>query len=223
MKKKQPVSIWGIEFDALIEEQKSYSSSIPVYPIERGFPVSDTIINEPFVLQMSLFISNTPVTWLHRHGSNIDRVNRICKMIEKKWFEKKLTKIVTSDTIYTDMGITSISIKKSSDIGYAREVSITAQKVYVTQKKTADIPKHILKSGKSMANAGKASTSKTSNKKGTSASSSKTRKDVGEKGSDPKIQNSGGSKKKKSGSKGNEQAKKSHSMLYGTAKGFGLL
>ena len=157
-KTKQPVTIWGIEFDALIDEQKNFSSTIPVYPVEDGFPVTDTIINDPISLSLSLYVSNTPVTWLYRHGSSVDRVVRICNQIEEEWMKKKLTKIVTSDAIYKDMGITSISIKKSKEIGYAREISVTAQKVRITQRKTVKIPSNILKSGKTMENAGKAKT-----------------------------------------------------------------
>ena len=43
----QPVSIWGIEFDALVDETKSLSATVPAYPVESGFPVSDTIILDP--------------------------------------------------------------------------------------------------------------------------------------------------------------------------------
>lgn len=202
MRKKQPVSIWGIEFDALIDEQKTMSSKIPVYPVENGFPVSDTITNEPLSLSLNLYISNTPVTWLFRHGTSKDRVNMICNLIEKKWLEKNLTKIVTSDTIYTDMGITSIVIKKSSDIGYAREVSVTAQKVYITKKRTTVIPNYSLKSGKSKASAGKASKS-SSAKNGDSSGGVYS-----------------GNKGSKNGANSNKKdAKKKQSILYGVAKG----
>lgn len=202
MRKKQPVSIWGIEFDALIDEQKTMSSKIPVYPIENGFPVSDTITNEPLSLSLNLYISNTPVTWLFRHGTSKDRVTMICNLIEKKWLEKNLTKIVTSDTIYTDMGITSIVIKKSSDIGYAREVSVTAQKVYITKKRTTVIPNYSLKSGKSKASAGKASKS-SSAKNGDSSGGAYS-----------------GNKGSKNGANSNKKdAKKKQSILYGVAKG----
>ena len=202
MRKKQPVSIWGIEFDALIDEQKTMSSKIPVYPIENGFPVSDTITNEPLSLSLNLYISNTPVTWLFRHGTSKDRVTMICNLIEKKWLEKNLTKIVTSDTIYTDMGITSIVIKKSSDIGYAREVSVTAQKVYITKKRTTVIPNYSLKSGKSKASAGKASKS-SSAKNGDSSGGVYS-----------------GNKGSKNGANSNKKdAKKKQSILYGVAKG----
>lgn len=208
-KKKKPVAIWGIEFDALIDEQKTLSSTIPVYPVEEGFPVSDTIINEPVSLQLTLYVSNTPVTWLYRHGASMDRVSKICKKIEKKWMEKKLTKIVTSDAIYKNMGITSISIKRSRDIGYAREITVAAQKVRVTKRKTVTIPSYVLKSGETMANAGKAATSNTSKKSSGGGAGS-----------------SGGSGSKSStakGSSGGSSAKKSQSILYGAADGLGLI
>ena len=206
----KPVSVWGIEFDALIDESKSLTSTIPAYPVEDGFPVSDTIINDPIGISLTLYVSNTPVTWLYRHGSSNDRVKKICDQIEKKWGSKKLTKIVTSDTVYTNMGITSISIKKSKEIGYAREISISAQKVRVTKKKTVKIPSYVLKAGQTMANAGTASTSTSSGKSG------------GSSGSGSGSSSSGGSSGSK-GSSGNSAAKKSQSILYGAASGLGLI
>lgn len=211
MVKKKPVSVWGIEFDALIDETKTMTSTIPEYPVESGFSVSDTIINDPIQVQMTLFLSNTPVTWLYRHGSSSDRVKRVCEMIEQKWFEKKLTKIVTSDTTYTNMGLTSISIKKSSDIGYAREISISAKKVRQTKRKTVKIPKYVLKAGESMADAGKASASKSSAKSSSGASSSSS------------TSSGGGSSKSSSGSSNSSNSKKSASILYGAANKMGFI
>lgn len=206
--KKTPVTVWGIEFDALIEEQKTLAATIPVYPVEEGFPVSDTIINEPVSVQMTLYVSNTPVTWLYRHGTSADRVTRVCDQIEQQWLEKKLTKIVTSDTIYTDMGITSIAIKRSREIGYAREITLTARKVRITERRTVTIPDHILKSGETMANAGKAATSSISGRSRGKGSSSMS-----------KNSSSGGS----STGSGGSQAGRAHSALYGVASGLGLI
>lgn len=205
-KKLKPVSIWGIEFDALIDETKNLSATIPTYPVEKGFPVSDTIILEPISVQMTLYISNTPVTWLYRHGSSTDRVNKICDLLEQKWLKKQLAKIVTTEAIYKDMGITSISIKKSHDIGYAREVSISAQKVRITKRKTVKIPSYVLKSGETKANAGTASTSTSSSKSSTGSGGG-----------------GGSSSSKGSGSSGSSNAKKGQSILYGAASGLGLI
>ena len=208
-KKLQPVSVWGIEFDALIDETKSMTSKIPEYPVEDGFSVSDTIINEPIQLSMTLYLSNTPVTWLYRHGSSNGRVQRICKMIEEQWFQKNLTKIVTSDATYTNMGLTSISIKKSKDLGYAREISITAKKIRVTERKTVSVPDYILKSGQSMADAGKASASKMSE---TSSSSDNSAGGLG----------GGLFRKSESRNGAGSDSKKKSSILYGAAKGIGI-
>ena len=216
-KKLKPCSVWGIEFDAMIEEQRNYSASIPSYPIEDGFNISDTIINEPLVLQLTLYVSNTPVTFLYRHKNTKNRVTKICEQIEKKWLSKELTKIVTSDAIYKDMGITSISIKKSAEIGYAREISVTARKVYKTSRKVSKIPKHILKAGKSMAKAGKASVSKTSARASSEKVSSESvaSNTNGGLGINNVFSNVLGNKKQ-SGSK------KAQSILFGAAKGLKL-
>ena len=211
-KKLQPVSIWGIEFDALIDESKTLSATIPAYPVEGGFPVSDTIILDPISIKMTLYISNTPVTWLYRHGTSTDRVNKICDLLEQKWLQKQLAKIVTTDAIYKDMGITSIVIKKSKEIGYAREVTLSAQKVLITRRKTVSIPSYALKSGETKANAGTASTSPTSGKSSTGSGGG------GGPGGGGSSSGSGG----KSGSSGSS-AKKSQSILYGAASGLGFI
>ncbi len=214
-KKLKPVSIWGIEFDALIDETKNLSATIPAYPVEKGFPVSDTIILDPISLQMTLYVSNTPVTWLYRHGTSTDRVNKICDLLEQKWLKKQLAKIVTTEAIYKNMGITSISIKKSHDIGYAREISISATKVRITKRKTVKIPSYVLKSGETKANAGTASTSTSSSKSSTGSGNGGS----GGGGGSSK----GGSGNGKGGSSGSSGVKKGQSILYGAASGLGLI
>lgn len=53
----KPVSIAGIEGDALISEDISYSADIPEYPVENGYNVSDTIILKPIQLSITLYIN----------------------------------------------------------------------------------------------------------------------------------------------------------------------
>lgn len=229
-KRKKPVSVWGIEFDALIDDERTMTSTIPEYPVEKGFPVSDTIINDPITISMNLYITDTPVTWLYRHGTSQDRVKKICKQIENAWAEKKLTKIVTSDKIYRSMGITSIAIKKSADIGYAREVAITAKKVRVTKKKTVTVPTYVLKSGETEANAGNAATS-TSSAKSTATSSSSSSSSSSASDNTSSSSSSGSSSSSSSsssstsssGSSSNSSSKKNASILYGVAKGIKLI
>jgi hypothetical protein len=204
----KPVSVAGIEADALISEEISYSADIPEYPVEKGYNVSDTIILKPVSLSLTLFISDTPATWSggRGHKPSAGRTQKICKKFEDLYFKRKLVKVVTSDKIYTNMGITSMSISHSKELGYARQISMSLKKVYVTKKRTVKIPKYVLQSGETKANAGKASTSKSSSNSSGSSSGS------GSKGSSSSKSSSGSS----------ESTKKS-SILYGIASKSGFI
>lgn len=219
-RKLKPVSIAGIEGDALVSEDINYSADIPEYPVEKGFNVSDTIILKPLQLSLTLYVSDSPATWRSRkgHKPSSGRTKKICTKLEKLYFKRKLVKVVTTDKIYTSMGITSMTISHSSEIGYARQVQMTLKKVYVSKRKTVYIPKYILQSGETKSNAGVATTSSSSSK---STSSSGSSSGGGSGGS------SGGSSGSGSGgssgsSSGNSSSKKS-SILYGIGKKAGFL
>lgn len=191
---KQPVSIDGIEFDALIDQSINYEADVPEYPTEKGFSVSDTVALKPETIAMTLYVTDTPVTWRNRFGSGAGRVENVVKRLEQLYFAKKVFTVVTSDAVYDNMVLTSMSISKSSDVGYAREIPISLKKIIVTESKTVTIPASYGKSGTSSASAGTASTSSASN--GSSSSSS----------------NSNSSSNEKSGS-----------ILYNAASSFGLV
>lgn len=138
--------------------------------------------------------------------------------------DKQLAKIVTSDAIYKDMGITSLVIKKTKEIGYSREISLTAQKVTKTKRKTVKIPSYVLKSGETKANAGTASVSNSSSRSGGSSGSS------GNSGSSSSSTASSSSSPGKAAGKpsggsssGTSSAKKNQSILYGVASGMGWI
>lgn len=197
-KARQPVSIDGIEFDALMGSTETYVASVPEYSVETGFAVSDTIILNPETLDMTLFLSDRPVTWAKRFGTSGDRVERVVKRLKDLYFKKELITVTTSSETYTSMAITSVSIPKVSSMMGAIEIPIKLKKVRVTATKTTTIPASYGKSGASGASAGTASTSKGAN--GSSGSS-------------------GGS----GGSKSGAGSGKSGSILYGAASSVGLL
>lgn len=156
-KVKQPVSLDDIEFDALIEQEEKYEADVPEYPTEAGYSVSDNIALKPETLSMTLFVTNTPVTWRERFGANIDRVDGIVKQLKDLYFSRKLVTVTTSESVYENMAITEISIRKSVEVGYAREIPIGLKKVIVTESKTTTIPDSYGKSGTSEEAVGDAS------------------------------------------------------------------
>lgn len=163
-KAKQPVSVGGIEFDALIDESRTLSATVPEYAVEYGFSVSDAIILSPETLTMTLFVTDTPVTWKNRHGSGPGRVELVCKQIEELYFKGEPVTIVTSDATYTSMAIESLTIGKTLETGYAREIPISFKKIRLTSSKTTTIPDSYGKSGSTKAAAGSANTKKATSK-----------------------------------------------------------
>lgn len=169
---KQPVSINGVEFDALIDQSISYSAQVPEYPTEKGFNVNDTIILGNDELSMTLYVTDTPVTWKNRFGGGFGRVEQVVKQLENLYLAREPVTITTSDAVYTEMAIVSYTISKSTDTGYAREIPISFQKIIRTESKTVSIPDSYGKSGGTGASAGNASTTTASANSSNSSSES---------------------------------------------------
>lgn len=169
-KAKCPVSINGIEFDALISESRTLEATVPEYSVEDGFVVSDAVILNAEALEMTLFVTDTPVTWKSHAGQG--RVERICKQLEELYYAGDPVTVVTSDATYTMMAIESLTISKSVETGYAREIPISFKKIRVTTAKTTTIPDSYGKSGTTAASAGTASTSSGSGGASTSSGAS---------------------------------------------------
>lgn len=194
---KQPVSIDGIEFDALLDQSMDYEADVPEYPTENGFSVSDNISLKPETLSMTLYVSDTPVTWKSRFGSGKGRVEKVVKQLQDLYFAKKVVTVVTSDAVFDSMAITSISVSKSADVGYAREIPISLKKIIVTKSSTTSIPDSYGKSGTTGASAGTANTI---------------------------AGNSGSSGSGGNGSKsGNSDSGKNGSILYNSANSLGII
>ena len=152
---RRPVTIDGIGFDALIDEAATYEADVPAYPVERGFEVSDAIILKPLILSMTLFLTNTPVTWRARHGASPSRVQDVLKRLEDLYFTREPVTISTSDATYRNMAILSIELKKVLETGTSREIPIMFQEIRVTEAQTTTLPPGF---GATGTNAGTAST-----------------------------------------------------------------
>lgn len=154
---KQPVNVAGIEFDALIDEQRQLDAEIPQFTTEEGFQISDAIIIDAETLSMTLYVTDTPVTWRERHkGPHADFV---CHRLEQIYFGKEPVTVVTSDATYTMMGIQSITFQKSFEAGYAKEIPVTFKKIRKTSVRTVGgIPSSYGSSGATGTSAGMANT-----------------------------------------------------------------
>lgn len=177
---KQPVTVNGIEFDALISQDLTFEATTPEYAVEKGFTVSDAVIKNAEQLSMVLYLTPTPVTWYKKHGGGQERVNAVMEQLQELYFKAEPVEVVTSDTVFSNMAIINISFSKTVEAGYAMEIPITFKKIRITEAKTTTIPANYGKSGKTKASAGNANkssgtskASESSNSSGSSSSSSK--------------------------------------------------
>lgn len=99
---KQPVSIEGVEFDALISQEQTLTATSPEYAVEDGFCVSDNVTLDAEKLNMVLYLTNTPVTWYARHGGNPNRVSDVEKRLKELYFAKEPVTVTTTDDVFTD-------------------------------------------------------------------------------------------------------------------------
>lgn len=196
----QPVSVAGIEFPAMLDETQTFTSDIPEYPVETGFVISDNITLQPMELPLTLLLSDTPLTWRGRVRS----MSEAESMLKELYFSKTPFTVVTPSGTFESMGITSMQIKRSSENGYNKEVSLSLKQINVTATKTAAIPDSYGKSGATGANAGTASTSAGSTSTGGGSSGS-----------------GSGSSGSSGGSSSGKQS--SGSILYNVASSAGLI
>lgn len=158
MGKLKPVKIDGLEFDALITLDESYTSDVPTYPVEDGTEVSDTIINKQIEIPMSLIISNTPVTWSNRkgHEPGNDRAEKYTRKVIDLWKSRKIIKkVVTKDKVFKNCVINTLKISKGKG---ERQIDITLKVLAITKNKTVHIPDAYVLAGISMEDVGSAST-----------------------------------------------------------------
>jgi len=155
----EPVSIDGITFDALIDAEETWQSDVPAYPTEEGFEVSDTIIIRPLTLKMSLYLTNTPVTWKQLHGSGPGRVQDVIQRLKSMYFQKLPVTVKTTEQDYENMAIVSIGLPKKIETGTSRLIPIVLQQIMVTEQQMSSIPASFGRGGATGTNAGIAGTS----------------------------------------------------------------
>jgi len=154
----EPVSIDGLTFDALIESDESWDADVPVFPVETGFEVSDSVILRPIKLNMRLYLTNTPVTWRKLHGNSPHRVQEVLECLRQIYLRKEAITVKTNEADYVNMAIVSISLPKNIEVGEAREIPISFQQIRTVEAATTTIPANLGRGGGTGTNAGTANT-----------------------------------------------------------------
>lgn len=164
---RQPVSVAGIQFDALIDSNENYTATVPKYPIDNGYSVSDNMALDNLDLKMTLYLTATPITW-RGNGTGLARMQSVCDQLMQLYFNREVFTVVTQDKTFERMVVESIEIKKSEDQGFAREIPVSFRQITVTQAGETAIAPSNPRSGTTGASTGTAKTSTAGSTSGTS-------------------------------------------------------
>lgn len=191
---RQPVAINGLEFDALIGEDKTLSADVPSYSVESGYEVSDNISIKPKEITLTLYVTNTPVTWQQRHGTYPGRVAEVVYELERIFWSRELVTVTTATDIYSNMAITQLKVPKDTTNYSSREIQVSLKEVNTVSAALTSIPSYYGRGGKTKENSGTANVSGGSSGGSSGASSG-------------------------SGTQEKEESKEAGSILYGLLKG----
>ncbi|MCQ2559153.1 MAG: hypothetical protein MJ157_00320 [Clostridia bacterium] len=154
----QPVRLNGLEFDALLQEKAAYAAFVPEYPTEEGFSVQDSLILRPLELEVTLLLTNTPVTWANYFATEEGRLEKIWQQLEELYFSRQLCTLETSEKIYHNLALVKMTLQKNSKHSRVREIPLIFRQIRQTSTQIQGIAEDYLKSGISRLNTGTAST-----------------------------------------------------------------
>ena len=165
--KRKAGTIGELQLDATIQEVHEYRNEISEYPIEDGSVLSDNIRLMPDTLQMTGFITNSPVTPgqdnkaevvtmdngkvevknFKREGQNNnvefaqDVLLRVSgRRIQGANVEPELVTVVTGLRVYDSMAIENLRMPRDASTGLALRFECTLKKVKKVRTETVVIP-----------------------------------------------------------------------------------
>lgn len=169
----------NVEFDAVIDEEHSWTAEATTNPVEDGAPVSDHIIEQPDKVRMKCFVSDTPLTASQNLGTSGDYNQSTAGTRTQPVFDLLYTiikarvpvTIYTKHSVYSDMALVNVTVPRASGTGEALEFELEFLSIRRVATETVDVPAGISASkdakqgGASGATAKKAEPKKAAGKK----------------------------------------------------------
>lgn len=152
-----PLTLTFFEFDATISEDHSDSIEWTRNPVESGIDVTDHAIVQPEEVSITGVVSDTPLNAIPYPDRSIELYDMILEVARNK----ALVTVVTGLRVYSDMGITSVGVKRDNKSSNQQvKPVITLRQVRKVNSVEIPIPPELLKpavkpGGQSPVDAGK--------------------------------------------------------------------
>lgn len=124
-KKYAQSKVGSVTFDTMISEEHKFTSRVTYFPVERGTIVSDHIINQPDIVILSGFITDTPLSFLAPFNRSIAAFNALIEIHNRR----EPVRIITGLKIYDNMAITSLDVPRTVKTGQTLTFNIELQKI----------------------------------------------------------------------------------------------
>jgi len=133
----QPNEIGAITLDATLQEVHSRTADITDHPVEGGGTIQDHITNAPKRVEMTGFVTNTPVTILGI-GSSADRVQSAFDELERIFDSREPFTVVSGYKVYENMAFESLDMPRRRE--GAIRFTARLKQLTITQSETVSIP-----------------------------------------------------------------------------------
>ena len=146
----QPVSVGFAQFDCMLESNENYSSDVTDFPVEDGYDISDHVINKAMTLDMVLYVTAMPITFVANFGGKgVDgsysaisgRPDAVKNDLIKLRAAKTPITIMTPRLMYKNMMITNFVFVRTAKAGYSYEIPISFKEIITTDTKQIDVSK----------------------------------------------------------------------------------
>ena len=117
-------SIGGLTIETTLFEGHTATSRSTLQPVERGSSISDHIVNDPEIITITGFISDTPIT-----GGQSNNSQLAFDVLYSIRDRKDTVSVVTNFRVYQNMALTSIDIPRRQNVGQAIEFTVELTKI----------------------------------------------------------------------------------------------
>lgn len=151
---KQPASLGGFEFDAIIKRSETMTCDVPEYATEEGYSITDNICLKPRELEIEAIITNSPVTWAEQHAASSSRVETMVEELRQLWLKKTPVSFTAAGDSYENMCITSITAPRTVEDGSSTRLTIKLKQASINSTDMANISVKYIRGGTSKKNTG---------------------------------------------------------------------
>ena len=131
-----------LDFDATTQESHNHKVNWTSHPVESGIDVTDNAVIQPDELTLNCVISNTPL------GLSLpipDKALSGYETLLRLKDSKRLVTVVTGLRVYTNMGITNVSVPRAQGDGQKLRFTVNFKEIRKVVSVEIEIPPELLK------------------------------------------------------------------------------